>query len=135
MRMDAGRPPLVKEDMSRFVVPLALALALASAAAANGDEAGLAAEGREVALRACTRCHIVAEEQARRPVMRPPAPDFAGVAARPGVTEAYLRDFFMKPHGRSRRVRATPASLMSGHETDAVIAYILSLKASDKSKD
>ena len=56
--------------------------------------------------------------------MRPPAPNFVDIASRPDVTEASLRDFLAKPHGRTRGVRATPASLMSGDQTDAVIAYL-----------
>jgi hypothetical protein len=60
--------------------------------------------------------------------MRPPAPNFVDIASRPDVTEASLRDFLAKPHGRTRGVRATPASLMSGDQADAVIAYLMRLR-------
>jgi hypothetical protein len=61
--------------------------------------------------------------------MRPPAPNFAEIAARPNVTEAFLRDFLTKPHGEARGLGAMPGFLMPGHQADAVIAYLLSLNA------
>jgi hypothetical protein len=48
--------------MSRSVIPLTLALALAGAPPTIGQEAQLVVEGREVALKACARCHILAED-------------------------------------------------------------------------
>ncbi len=60
--------------------------------------------------------------------MKPPAPSFAEIAARPNVTEAYLRDFLTKPHGEARSVSAMPGFLMPSRQADAVIAYLMSLK-------
>jgi mono/diheme cytochrome c family protein len=122
-----GTRPAV-EAMARSIPALALAVAFAGAASAMGEESGLVADGREVALKVCAICHAVAEDQARPPTMRPPAPNFAEIAARPNVTEKFLRDFLMKPHGEARSVSAMPAFLMPSREADSVIAYLMSLK-------
>jgi mono/diheme cytochrome c family protein len=118
-----------EEAMARSIPALALALAFAGAGSAIGEERRLVADGREVALKVCAICHVVAEDQARPPKMRPPAPNFAEIAARPNVTEAFLRDFLTKPHGEARSLSAMPGFLMPGNQADAVIAYLLSLNA------
>ena len=114
--------------MRRSVVALALILALVGVMSARGQEARTVADGREIALKVCGICHVVAEDQAEPPTMKPPAPKFAEIAARPNVTETFLRDFLMKPHGEARAMSAMPGFLMSGYQTDAVIAYLMSLK-------
>jgi mono/diheme cytochrome c family protein len=113
--------------MARSIPALALAFVFAGAASAIGEEPRLVADGREVALKVCAICHVAAEDQARPPTMRPPAPNFAEIAARPNMTEAFLRDFLTKPHGDARGLSAMPGFVMLGHQADAVIAYLLSL--------
>ncbi len=115
--------------MTRSLLPLALIPAFVVARPALGQEAQKVAEGREIALRVCAACHVVAEDQAAAPTLKPPAPRFAEIAARPNVTEASLRDFLMKPHGEARALSAMPGFLMPSHQADAVIAYLMSLKA------
>jgi len=110
-------------------------LALASVAPgfslAGGGPApalGQIADGRAIALRICGACHVVADDQAVAPTLKPPAPPFAEIAARPNVTEAFLRDFLAKPHGAARTSSAMPAFLLGSHQADAAIAYLMSLK-------
>ena len=95
---------------------------------ACGQGAGTAADGREIALNVCAACHVVAEDQAAQPTLNPPAPNFAEIAARPNVTEAFLRDFLTEPHGQARAFSAMPGFLMPSRQADAVIAYLMSLK-------
>lgn len=114
--------------MTRSFVALALILALIGAAPALAQDAKIA-EGRQIALKICANCHVVTDDQAVPPTMKPPAPSFAGIAARPNVNEAFLRDFLMKPHGEARAISAMPGFLMPSTQADAVIAYLLSLKA------
>ena len=114
--------------MTRSVPTLAAALALASAAPAAADQASRVADGREIALKVCALCHVVVADQAPAPTMEPPAPNFAEIAARPNVTEAYLHDFLTKPHGEARSLSAMPGFLMPSYQADAVIAYLMSLK-------
>jgi mono/diheme cytochrome c family protein len=115
--------------MTRSVLALVLTLALAGAAPASGQEAtSSVAEGRGVALKICARCHVVAKDQAEAPVLKPPAPSFSAIAARNDVTEASLRAFLAEPHGKKRRNGRMAPFLVPGAQTDAVIAYLMSLK-------
>jgi mono/diheme cytochrome c family protein len=113
--------------MMRLGLALSVSLALGGIAPALGQEAKIA-EGRAIGLKLCAICHVVAGDQAVTPTLKPPAPSFADIAARPDVTEAFLRDFLMKPHGQARALSAMPAFLMPSDEADAAIAYLMSLK-------
>jgi len=104
-----------------------LLLTLAGIAPALGQEARIA-DGRDIALKVCAACHIVANDQAVAPTLKPPAPSFADIAARPNVNEAFLRDFLTKPHGQARALSAMPGFLMPSYQADAAIAYLMSLK-------
>ncbi len=115
--------------MTRPILPLHLMLACVAVGPALGQQAQKVADGREVALKVCAICHVVAEDQAAPPTMKPPAPKFAEIAARPNVTETFLRDFLLKPHGEARAMSAMPGFLMPSYQADAVIAYLMSLKA------
>ena len=108
-------------------VTLGLLLTLVGIAPALGQEAKIA-DGRAIALRVCAICHVVAGDQAVAPTLKPPAPSFADIAARSNVTEAFLRDFLMKPHGQARALSAMPGFLMPSYQADAAIAYLMSLK-------
>ncbi len=101
---------------------------LAGFPSARAQEAQEVAEGHAVALKVCAICHVVAEDQTLVPEMKPPAPRFVEIAARPNVTEAFLRNFLMKPHGEARSLSAMPGFLTPGPQADAVIAYLMSLK-------
>jgi mono/diheme cytochrome c family protein len=114
--------------MTRSALALSLSFALGGIVPASGQEAGAVAEGREIALKVCAICHIVTEDQAQPPTLKPPAPPFADIAARPNVTEAFLRDFLTHPHGEARATSAMPGFLMPSRQADAVIAYLMSLK-------
>ncbi len=113
--------------MMQSGLALSLSFALVGIAPALGQEAKIA-DGREIALRVCAICHVVAEDQAIAPTLKPPAPRFSDIAARPDVTEAFLRDFLTKRHGQARVTNATPGFLMPSYQADAAIAYLMSLK-------
>ena len=114
--------------MRRTALALSLLLAVGGVMPASGQEAQKVADGRQIALKVCAICHVVAEDQAVPPTMKPPAPKFAEIAARPNVTETFLRDFLLKPHGEARAMSAMPGFLMPSYQADAVIAYLLNLK-------
>ena len=113
--------------MMRSGLALSLSVGLAGIAPALAQEARIA-DGRAIALRVCAICHVVADDQAVPPTLKPPAPSFADIAARPKVTEAFLRDFLTKPHGQARALSAMPGFLMPSYQADAAIAYLMSLK-------
>jgi mono/diheme cytochrome c family protein len=114
--------------MTRPALALSLSLALGGIVPASGQEAKAIADGREIALKVCAICHVAAEDQAVPPTLKPPAPKFAEIAARPNVTEASLRDFLMKPHGEACAMSAMPGFLMPSYQADAVISSLMSLK-------
>lgn len=89
-------------------------------AAQPGPPGVLAAEGARIAREWCANCHAVT------PGMPPPAGDaaasFPAIAAMPSTTELSLRVFLQTPHANM------PNYQLSRAETDAIIAYILSLR-------
>ena len=115
--------------MRRFLsFALALALVSATSGLASAQDAALVAAGRDFALKICSNCHVVAADQASPPLMKPPAPSFSEIAARPQTTEALLRDFLGKPHGEARQNSRMPAFMLSDLQVRQVVAYLLSLK-------
>jgi mono/diheme cytochrome c family protein len=111
-----------------LLAALAVALPLAGVIPVRSQEAGPAAAGRKLALEVCASCHVVSADQARAPVLKPPAPAFSEIASRPDLSEASVRSFLAEAHGQARRNSAMPAFLMPGSQIDAAVAYVLSLK-------
>lgn len=112
-----------------FLLALAGGPSAAQAQDPQAQDAQAVAAGHALALKVCAACHVVGPDQATPPQMNPPAPNFVEVAGRPNVTGPFLRDFLAKPHGGTRALSAMPGFLIPGPEADAVIAYLLSLKA------
>jgi hypothetical protein len=75
--------------MSALFVSLIAILARTANAKEPADR-GNADAGRELALRACTGCHIVSDDQ-RFPPLLTGVPGFREIANRPNVTAASLR--------------------------------------------
>ena len=116
--------------MMRSALSWALAFAFPGIVPAGAQTpAGTVTDGRDIALKVCSSCHVVVSGQVQPPTLKPPAAPFAEIAARPNVTEAFLRDFLAKPHGEARSVSAMPGFLMPSRQADAIIAYLMSLKA------
>jgi mono/diheme cytochrome c family protein len=110
---------------------LAVILFAASGPAEAQDaRADLAAAGHGLALKICSACHVAASDQAEAPLLKPPAPSFAEIAAREGTTAASLRNFLANPHAQSRLTSKMPSFLLSASQINEVVAYLLSLKPS-----
>ena len=122
----------MSEQRVRNLVPCLLAPALLAATlcAANAQEsrADPVAVGRDIAVKICANCHVVAGDQESAPLLKPPAPSFAEIAARPATQAASLRDFLGKPHGEARRVSKMPAFTLGEFQIAPLIAYIESLR-------
>jgi hypothetical protein len=90
---------------------------------------GDAAAGRDMALLACTGCHVVTPNQPFKPInIGPPRPpDFREIANRPNVTTAALQHHL-------ETLPAVPADshmpnlLLSSDEVRDVVAFIISLR-------
>ncbi len=110
-----------------LLAPTLFALAM-GAANAQEPKADPVAAGRDIALKICANCHVVASGQDSAPLLNPPAPSFAEIAARPATNEASLRDFLGKPHGEARRSSKMPAFTLGEFQIAPLIAYIQSLR-------
>lgn len=109
---------------------LALALVSAAIGSANAQEATAdpAAAGHDLALKICANCHVVASDQESAPLLKPPAPSFFAIAARPGATEASLRNFLRNPHAEPRRSSKMPGFMLGDFQITQIVAYVLSLQ-------
>lgn len=98
----------------RYLTALIAAL-LPFTAAAQGPAAG-----RPLAERWCMACHVIERES---PTLSPDrGPNFAVIAARPTTTPESLRRYLSTGHTHM------PDFALSRYESDALIAYILSLR-------
>src|SRR5262245_24844344 len=116
--------------MSSFMRIL-LTVALLTGAGSAQAENLTAADGKALAQEYCSACHRVTPEQAQPPDVAVdtgsgtetyPAPSFARIA-RTDRTEVQLRDRITNPHYPMREQQFIP------EELDAIVAYILSLRA------
>ena len=125
--------------MGNIVRAILVTAAFVAADAGGSAAAGLtAADGKALAQQYCTACHRVTKEQAQPPDVVADtgtgpetfqAPSFARIAARPDRTEAQLRERILNPHYPMRAQQFIPKEL------DAIIAYILSLRAPGEAED
>jgi mono/diheme cytochrome c family protein len=102
--------------MRRMTILIPVLLLSSGAQAQEGD----ARKGLTLAREACSDCHIIEQEQARRPSTR--APSFHELAVTPGMTSMALRVALQTSH------RTMPNLMFEADEMDNLIAYILSLK-------
>ncbi len=107
---------------------LLLGLCAWSACASSADEASQE-RGRQIALKVCSACHVVATEQEFSPLLNPPGPPFAEIVNRASLTRASLRHFITSTHWDERTVplRMPNPELLDSQVTD-VVTYILSLR-------
>jgi mono/diheme cytochrome c family protein len=85
------------------------------------DDSTVVTAGRELGLKWCSECHLVAREQPKPP--SDAAPSWYSIAKDPATTEGGLHAFFATPH------KEMPNIMLSRQETDEIVAYILSLKS------
>lgn len=101
----------------RHVVCCLLGLAALLPAWAAAQDA---AEGREIARRWCSSCHVVERAGAAAPANG--LPTFPAIAARADMTADRLRAAINPQHGRM------PDLSLSKRQQDDLIAYIFSLR-------
>jgi mono/diheme cytochrome c family protein len=112
---------LAKETADRTASAAAASPAPAQQPARPAGAPDLTA-GRDLALQICSACHVVSPDQRFAPTLRPPAPDFRGIANRPATTERSLRDFMVIPHGKM------PDPKLVDYQVTALVRYLLSLR-------
>jgi mono/diheme cytochrome c family protein len=87
------------------------------------------AAGRDLALLACTGCHVVAPNQPFKPLYAGPPfpPDFKDVANRPNVTASSLQQHLDTLPSVPENSHM-PNLLLSSEEVRDVVAFIVSLR-------
>lgn len=116
--------------MSRFGTLVAAVLLGAAASAAGAQPLldppyGDPEAGREFALQTCALCHRVDPAQVVPPRFTI-APSFRDIANTRAMTPRALRVYLYSPHPRMPHLLLTP------HEADNVIAYIMSQRTRDR---
>ena len=113
----------------RTLMIMGLGALSAAAPAAEVSGGGSAERGRQLALKVCSACHLVASTQDFSPLLNPPAPPFADIANRPDTTRASLRQFVAATHWDQKSLPLTmPNPLLIDSQIGDVVAYILSLR-------
>ena len=88
-----------------------------------------AARGEHIARLVCSACHVVAINQEYPPLLIKPAPSFAEIANRPGVSAESLQHFVLSTHWDPDTLPMTmPSPMLSKDEARAVSRYILTLR-------
>lgn len=100
--------------ISVFPIILAASLAWSAASAADGD----AVEGKRLAGQWCSSCHATSAGATASDT----APAFTAIAADPAQTDARLRLWIARPHGRM------PNPNLSRLEIENVVAYLRTLR-------
>lgn len=127
---------LVASDpvIRRLAISALVAISLgAPARAADARDEGSVAAGRELALQACSDCHVVAPGQKSTPLLTRPTPNFEEIAERPQTSAPTLRRFINNTHwDKQTHPIKMPNPWLTKVQTDDIIAYILSLHGSHR---
>ncbi|HUK07455.1 MAG TPA: c-type cytochrome [Stellaceae bacterium] len=91
---------------------------------ANADDI---AAGRVLSLRICTACHVVSPNQEIAPILHPPAPSFASIANRSGMTEETVRHFLANTHRSIGNTKDMPNPSLMDDQIRQAAAYLMSL--------
>ncbi|MEO6341267.1 MAG: cytochrome c [Caulobacteraceae bacterium] len=84
--------------------------------------------GRTVALHVCATCHTVSAGPQTKPYLKPPAPNFSGIANRPDTTVESLLGFLKTKHRSVANWREMPGVKTTDEQDRAVVDYMMSLK-------
>lgn len=103
----------------RATIQGVLAAGLFLALAMSGARAADLADGKALAEKWCSHCHLTGPGQKRA---GDAAPTFTSIARMPSTTEMSLKAFLQTPHVRM------PDYQLSRAEIDDLTAYILSLR-------
>jgi mono/diheme cytochrome c family protein len=103
----------------RWMIVGCSAISLLFAAIGFGPAWAGSGEGKQLAQRWCSSCHVVEEHQQGAVPQGPPS---FRMVAKSGMTDAALRTFLSRPHG------AMPDLVLTRGEMDDLISYIRSLR-------
>ena len=113
--------------MRRLVITAALCSLVGAAPQALGAEDGNAKTGHNLALRLCTPCHVVSEDQEFAPTFTGP-PDFHSIANRPGTTAKSLRKFLATTHTTLSNPKNMPNPQLTDDQIRDIARFIMTLR-------
>lgn len=112
-----------------IVLAILLALYGCARAHAQSPRSAAVARGEHIARIVCSACHVVAKDQEFPPILDPPAPTFAEIANRAGMTAKNAERFVMRTHWDMEKIPMTmPNPMLEPSDAAAVAAYLMSLK-------
>lgn len=114
--------------MRTAVAALAFLCLAAAPAFSQTGEADAVSQGHILAARICSICHLAAPDQEAKPLLNPPAPPFAAIAQRPGLTAAALEKFITTAHRGLDNPKGMPNPDLAAYQVKQVAAYIMSLR-------
>lgn len=98
-------------------------------AAAETSRDPMVVRGEQLSRLICSACHFVAVDQEFPPLLRQPAPPFAEIANREGMSGQTLRHFITTTHWDEKTLPMTmPNPALTAEQSKAISRYILSLR-------
>jgi len=113
--------------MRRLILTAVLCSVIEAASGALAAEGGDAKTGHDLALRLCTPCHIVSQDQEFTPTFSGP-PDFHSIANRPGTTAKSLRKFLATTHTTLSNPKNMPNPQLTDDQIRDIARFIVSLR-------
>ena len=85
-------------------------------------------KGHRLAIMVCAFCHVAASDQARMPILNPPAPSFESIAQRTDISAEWLEQFISTTHRGLDNPSGMPNPSLLDYQVKEVTAYLLSLR-------
>ena len=107
---------------------LALAVLAGAEVTATAPVLGNPVEGRALALKVCSPCHVVASKQEWLPLLRVPTPSFKAIAQKKTSTATSIEQFVLTTHADPGQFNKMPSPMLTREQAADIADYILSLK-------
>ena len=107
---------------------VALAVLGSSALAQETTTPDAVQQGKRLAVRICSDCHVVARGDVPQPILQPPAPSFESIAQRGTMTADSIRIFLTTTHRDISNPKGMPNPQLVDDQIGRLMAYLLSLQ-------
>jgi len=103
-------------------------ISVCSAWGQDASSADNVRKGHRLAIMVCAFCHVAAPDQARMPILDPPAPSFESIAQRTDISAEWLEQFISTTHRGLDNPSGMPNPSLLDSQVKEVTAYLLSLR-------
>jgi hypothetical protein len=107
---------------------VALWIGVCSASGQETTSADDLRKGHQLAIMVCAFCHVAAPDQARMPILNPPAPSFESIAQRTDISAEWLEKFISTTHRGLDNPSGMPNPSLLDYQVKEVTVYLLSLR-------